>query len=67
MSAVKSFYTSFDTDIPKLQKSDHTAAGLEENLPIPENKDIPDVLKVCEPLEKALMLVSVSGGHLQMK
>jgi site-specific recombinase XerD len=62
MSAVRSFYTSFDIDIPKLAKADHTAAGLEENLAIPEKSDIQDVLMVCEPLEKALVLVGVSSG-----
>jgi integrase len=62
MSTVRSFYTSFDIDIPKLAKTEHTAAGLEENLAIPTKSDIQDVLKVCDPLEKVLVLVGVSSG-----
>jgi integrase len=62
MSAVRSFYASFDIDIPKLAKTEHTVTSKEENIPIPTKSDLQDVLKVCEPLEKAIVLVGVSSG-----
>jgi integrase len=62
MSAVRSFYTSFDIDIPKLAKAEHAITVKEENLPIPTKSDLQDVLKVCEPLEKAIVLVGASSG-----
>jgi integrase len=62
MSAVRSFYSSFDIDIPKLAKAEHTITVKEENIPIPTKSDLQDVMKVCEPLEKVIVLVGVSSG-----
>jgi len=62
MSAVRSFYASFDIDIPKLAKTEHTVTSKEENIPIPTKSDLQDVLKVCEPLERAIVLVGASSG-----
>jgi integrase len=62
LSAIRSFYASYDIDIPKLSKTEHTVAIKEENIAIPTKSDIQEVLKVCDPLEKALILVGVSSG-----
>lgn len=62
VSAVKSFYTSFDIDIPKLQKSGKTVSVKEENVPIPTKSDLQEALKTCDVMEKALLLVGVSSG-----
>ena len=62
VSAVKSFYTSFDIDIPKLQKSGKTVSVKEENVPIPTKSDLQEALKTCDVMEKALLLVGVSIG-----
>lgn len=61
-SAVRSFYNSFEIDLPKMLKSGQTITVKEENLPIPTKEELQDVLHVCEPLEKALILVGVSSG-----
>lgn len=62
VSAVKSFYTSFEIDIPKLQKSGKTVSVKEENVPIPMKSDLQEALKTCDVMEKALLLVGVSSG-----
>jgi hypothetical protein len=62
MSAVRSSYASFDIDIPKLAKTEHVVTALEKNIAIPTKSDLQAGLKVCEPLEKALILVGVSSG-----
>jgi integrase len=62
MSAVRSFYASFDIDIPKLAKAEHAITVKEENLPIPTKSDLQDVMKICEPLEKVIVLVGISSG-----
>src|SRR5665647_631353 len=62
VSATRSFYSAFDIDIPKLQKSEKTVSVLEENVPIPTKSDIQEALKTCDVMEKALLLVGVSSG-----
>jgi integrase len=62
VSAVKSFYTSFEIDIPKLQKSGKTVSVKEENVPIPTKSDLQEALKTCDVMEKSLLLVGVSSG-----
>jgi len=62
MAAIKSFYDAFEIDLPKLSRLDNTATVKEENLPIPTKGDLQTVLKVCNPLEKALVLIGASSG-----
>jgi integrase len=58
---VKSFFESFDIEIPKLP-SMGKAQTLEKNNEIPTKEDLRDVLKVADPLEKAILLTGVSSG-----
>ena len=74
MTGVKSFYKLYDIEIPSLPRSGNKAKTLEENNEIPTKEDIQEVLKVCDPLEKAIILVGVSSGlaaneiiHLKVK
>jgi integrase len=62
MTGVKSFYESFDIEAPKLQKSGNAVAPLEENLEIPTKEDLRIALNLCDPLEKAILLVGSSSG-----
>ena len=62
MAGVRSFYQSFDIELPKLQGERRKARTLEENREIPTTEDLQTVLKVCDPLEKALILTGVSSG-----
>ena len=62
VSAVRSFYASFEVDLPKLSKTENTATTLEENTPIPTKSDLQVALKTCGVMEKALMLVGLSSG-----
>lgn len=62
MGGVRSFYAAFDIEIPKMAKSERAVTILEENLPIPTKEDLQEVLKVCDPLEKAILLIGVSSG-----
>lgn len=62
MGAVRSFYQSFDIELPKLQGERRKARVREENTGIPTKEDLQAVLKVCDPLEKAIMLTGVSSG-----
>lgn len=62
MTGVKSFYSVSYIDLPKLPKNTTRAHTLEENNDIPTKEDIQDALKVCDPLEKAIVLVGASSG-----
>ena len=62
VSAVRSFYSAFEVDLPKLAKTENTVTTLEENTPIPTKSDLQVALKTCGVMEKALMLVGVSSG-----
>jgi integrase len=62
VSAVRSFYAAFEIDIPKLQKSEKTVTILEENVPIPTKADLQATIKVCDVMEKAILLIGVSSG-----
>jgi integrase len=61
MVGVKSFFETFDIEIPKLPRVGK-AVTLEKNNDIPSKEDIQDVLKVADPLEKAIVLTGVSSG-----
>jgi integrase len=62
MTGVRSFYKTFDIDIPSLPKAGNKAIPLEKNKSIPNKDDIREALKVCDPLERAIMLVGASSG-----
>lgn len=61
LTGVKSFFETFDIEIPKLPRVGK-AKPLEKNNDIPTKEDLQDVLKVADPLEKALVLCGVSSG-----
>jgi integrase len=58
--AVQSFYTFYDIQFPRHKSIETTV--LETNIEIPTKEDIQAILKVCDPLEKAIVLVGVSSG-----
>jgi integrase len=58
---VKSFFETFDIEIPKLPRTGK-AKTLEKNKKIPQKEDLQEVLKVADPLEKAILLTGVSSG-----
>ncbi len=60
INGVKSFYRAFDIEFKPVQQ-EH-AATLQENKKIPTIEDIRDILKICDPLERALILVGCSSG-----
>ncbi len=62
MNGVKSFYRTFDIEIPQLPKTGTKLVTLEENKAIPSKEDLQEALKVCDPLERAILLVGVSSG-----
>ncbi|KKH99335.1 hypothetical protein EO95_16335 [Methanosarcina sp. 1.H.T.1A.1] len=61
MTGVRSFYKTFDIEIPTMQRIGK-AKPLPENKAIPTKEDLQQILKVCDPLEKAVLLVGVSSG-----
>jgi integrase len=61
IAAVKSFYSAFDIKISKI-KNERNVTILEENIPIPTKEDIQAALKVCNPMERAVLLIGVSSG-----
>lgn len=61
MTGVRSFYRSFDIEIPRIH-GDQKPRTLKENNTIPTKEDLQEVLKVCNPLEKAILLTGVSSG-----
>jgi integrase len=62
MTGVTNFYKSFDIDIPKTPRSETRAQPLEENCEIPTKEDLQEVLKICDPLEKAILLTGIASG-----
>lgn len=58
--AAQSFYSYYNIQFPKQRKLESTV--LESNIEIPTKSDIQTILKVCDPLEKAIVLVGVSSG-----
>ena len=61
MTGVRSFYKTFDIEIPTMKRIGK-AKSLPENKAIPDKEDLQDILKVCDPLEKAVLLTGVSSG-----
>jgi hypothetical protein len=62
MAGIRSFHQSFDIELPKLQGERRKARTREENREIPTKEDLQTVLKICDPLEKAVLLTGVSSG-----
>lgn len=60
MNGVQSFYRSCDIELPALGRN--KAKVLEKNKDIPTKEDLQEVLKICDPLEKAILLVGASSG-----
>jgi integrase len=58
--AVQSFYSYYNIQFPKQRKLESIV--LESNIEIPSKSDIQTILKVCDPLEKAIVLLGVSSG-----
>ncbi|HWR25995.1 MAG TPA: tyrosine-type recombinase/integrase [Methanosarcina sp.] len=62
MTAVMSFYTYAEIQIPKMSRHGNKARTKKEHKDIPTKEDLQEVLKICDPLEKAVLLVGVSAG-----
>lgn len=62
MKGVYSFYKQNDIPVPKPTADEKKARPLKENMEIPEKKDLQEVLKYCDPLERAIVLIGVSSG-----
>lgn len=62
MMGVRSFYDSFEIDLPKIKSDRRKARTLEENDEVPTKEDLQAALKVCDPLERAVMLCGISSG-----
>lgn len=62
LNAVCSFYSNHEIPLPKLPKLRGRSEPLEEHMDIPEKGDLQAALKVCDPLEKAILLVGISSG-----
>jgi len=62
MTRVTNFYKAFDIEIPKIPRSERKAQPLPENYEIPTKGNLQEVLKVCDPLEKAILLTGVTSG-----
>ncbi|MCO5382607.1 MAG: tyrosine-type recombinase/integrase [Methanosarcina barkeri] len=60
INGAKSFYRAFDIEFKSVKQEGVTVK--QENRKIPTIEDIRDVLKVCDPFEKALILVGCSSG-----
>lgn len=60
LTGVKSFYQFNYIELPKLKSE--KAKPLKKNNAIPTKEDIQDTLKVCDHLERAIILVGVSSG-----
>lgn len=62
LSCIVSFYKFFDVEVPTLPRSKAKARTLEGNDRIPTTEELREVLKVCNPLETAMVLVGASSG-----
>lgn len=62
ITGVKSFYTAFDIEIPKSHTAGNKAQTLKKHKDIPTKEDLQEVLKVCDPMEKAVLLIGISSG-----
>lgn len=59
-TGIKSFYTYYDIDLPNLNLESVAVKAC--NMDIPTKADIRAILNVCDPLEKAIVLVGCASG-----
>ncbi len=62
LGGVKSFYQFYDIEIPKMKRGGSRPHTKIENLRVPSKEDMQDILKMCEPIEKAIVLAGASSG-----
>ncbi|MGA9187878.1 MAG: tyrosine-type recombinase/integrase [Methanosarcina sp.] len=62
LTGVRSFYISFEIELPKLQGEGRHAKVIEDNSLVPTKAELQEVLRVCDPLERSILLVGVSSG-----
>lgn len=62
MTGVCSFYRSYNIQLPVIPKGTTNAKAELKRKKIPTKDDIRKILDVCDPLERALVLVGVSSG-----
>ena len=67
MVAARSFYTSFSIQVPELTRSETKTQPLKENKIIPTKDDIRDVLTICDPMERAILLEVLPVGLQSMR
>ena len=60
--SAKSFYKYSGIVYQELERRNCNPIPLESNKGIPDKDEIREILKVCDPLEKAIVLVSASSG-----
>ena len=61
MAGLKSFYRAADIELPSLPRAEK-AIPLEKHIKIPSKEDLQEVLKICDPMERAVLLVGASSG-----
>jgi integrase len=62
MTGVYSFYKKNDITLPSLPNNESKSRPLKQHKDIPTKEDLQTVLKHCDELERALILIGVSGG-----
>lgn len=64
LAGIKSFYTAFDIDLPIQHKKGNRgrARPRNENMKIPTKTDLQEIIKLCDPLEKAVVLTGIASG-----
>jgi integrase len=62
MTGVYSFYRKNDITLPSLPNNESKPRPLKQHKDIPTKEDLQTVLKHCDELERALILIGVSGG-----
>lgn len=62
LTGVRSFFTFYNIQLPILPRSATKARPLLKNREIPTREDIQKILKIADPLEKAIVLTGVSSG-----
>src|SRR5665647_139856 len=62
MTGICSFYKYYNIDLPVLPKNMNRARPQKKRRDIPTKEDIQAILKFCDPLERALVLVGASSG-----
>ena len=61
IAAIRSFYKKSHIETPEV-KFERRVKTLKKNRKTPTKKDLQDVVGVCDKLEKAIVLVGISGG-----